>query len=71
MNPLRLTETLAGIALAVLFCFMSNDDYTALDNNASYTAEIMQKAKEDALADARFNRLRAMGDDMLALQEVN
>jgi len=70
MNHLRLTETLAGIALVVLFCFMSNDDYNAEQDSAVYTAEIMQKAKDDALADARFNRLRAMGDDMLALGEM-
>jgi hypothetical protein len=49
---------------------MGQDDMAEQERAASYTAEIMAQAKQEALAKADFNRLKKQGDEMLALGEV-
>jgi hypothetical protein len=42
----------------------------AEEKNAAYTAEIMERAKNEALAKDEYNRLVKRADDMLALGEM-
>lgn len=68
MKPLTRTQTACALlALLVMFCFASNDDYNTL-----YVEPIIDQARHDELHKPReaLNRLQEDADQMLALQEV-
>jgi hypothetical protein len=66
----HLPTAAALAALLLLYGWMGKDDMAEQERAASYTAEIMAQAKQEALAKADFNRLKRQGDEMLALGEV-
>lgn len=58
------------IAVLALYSWTCADDMKAEEKNAAYTAEIMERAKREALAKDEYNRLVKRADEMLALGEV-
>lgn len=69
MTPLTRTQTACALlALLVMFCFASNDDYNTL-----YVEPIIAQAKHDELNKPReaLNRLQEDAGELLALGEIN
>jgi hypothetical protein len=60
----------ALIALLLLYGWMGKEDMKDQERSAAYTAEIMEQAKQQALAKAEYNRLVKQADQMLALGEI-
>jgi len=58
------------IAVLAIYGLMGADDMKAEEKNAAYTAEIMERAKNEALAKDEYNRLVKRADEMLALGEM-
>jgi len=57
-------------AVLILYGWMGSEDLKAQQDDAAYTAEIMEHAKKEALAKAEYNALVKRADDMLALGEM-
>jgi hypothetical protein len=72
MKSLRrhLPVALGLIAVIALYSWACADDMRAEKQDADYTAEIMEHAKQEALAKAEYNALVKRADDMLALGEM-
>jgi len=52
-------------AVLILYGWMGTEDLKAQEASAAYTAEIMEAAKQQALAKAEYNRLREWGDQFV------
>lgn len=57
-------------ALLILYGWMGSEDLKAQQDDAAYTQEIMERAKQEALAKAEYNRLVKRADEMLALGDM-
>lgn len=52
-------------AVLILYGWMGSEDLKAKQDDAAYTAEIMEHAKQEALAKAEYNRLRDWGEQFV------
>jgi hypothetical protein len=66
----HLPTAAALAALLLLYGWMGKDDMAEQERAAAYAAEIMEQAKQQALAKAEYNRLVKQADEMLALGEM-
>lgn len=66
----KFTTAAIAIALVAAFCFVSNDDFHAQQDDQVYVAEIMENAKNDALADKR-EALIQWGEQFVPVSAMN